>query len=141
MSDKDIEQQIQAKPRRALRRVIKECHYLNVGEAVQAGWHKAMDDCTSAEPRFVFGAAQRLHRHGRKRLRQPAKLRPGDRRKIARENAADLDAGRLPAETKASEHVPMMAATTAAKTVKILTKSQPNPLAFLFGRDSDRTPR
>lgn len=57
MSDKDIEQQIKAKGLTAPRvtpdhieSVIKECHYLNVGEAVQAGWpdKSAMDDCSPA---------------------------------------------------------------------------------------------
>lgn len=55
MSDKDIEQQIQAKGKTAPRvtpdhieSVIKECHYLNVGEAVKAAWpdKSAMDDCS-----------------------------------------------------------------------------------------------
>ncbi|MDR8479244.1 Gp49 family protein [Serratia nevei] len=57
MSDKAIEQEIQAKGKTAPRitpdhieSVIKECHYLNVGEAVQAAWpdKSAMDDCSPA---------------------------------------------------------------------------------------------
>ncbi|MGA3686210.1 Gp49 family protein [Serratia bockelmannii] len=57
MNDKEIEQEIQAKGKTAPRvtpdhieSVIKECHYLNVGEAVRAAWpdKSAMDDCSPA---------------------------------------------------------------------------------------------
>ena len=55
MSDKDIEQQIQAKgltaPRvtpQHIEDVISECHYLNVGEKIQDAWpdKSAMDACS-----------------------------------------------------------------------------------------------
>lgn len=57
MIDKAIEQEIQDKGKTAPRvtpdhieSVIAECHYLNVGESVQAGWpdKSAMDDCSPA---------------------------------------------------------------------------------------------
>lgn len=57
MSDKDIEQEIQEKGKTAPRvtpehieSVISECHYINVGESVQAGWpdKSAMDACSPA---------------------------------------------------------------------------------------------
>lgn len=55
MNDQAIEKQIQAAGKTAPRvtpqhieSVIAECHYINVGEAVQAGWpdKSAMDDCS-----------------------------------------------------------------------------------------------
>lgn len=57
MSDKNIEQEIQAKGKTASRitpdhieSVIAECHYLNVGDSVQAAWpdKSAMDACSPA---------------------------------------------------------------------------------------------
>lgn len=57
MSDKDIEQQIQAKGKTAARvtpdhieNIIAECHYINAGEVLQAAWpdKTAMDPCSPA---------------------------------------------------------------------------------------------
>lgn len=57
MNDQTIEKQIQATGKTAPRvtpqrieSVIAECHYINAGEAAQAGWpdKSAMDDCSPA---------------------------------------------------------------------------------------------
>lgn len=57
MTDQSIEQEIQSKGKTAPRvtpqhieSIIAECHYINVGESVQAGWpdKSAMDDCSPA---------------------------------------------------------------------------------------------
>lgn len=57
MNDQTIEKQIQAAGKTAPRvtpqhieSVIAECHYINAGEAAQAGWpdKSAMDDCSPA---------------------------------------------------------------------------------------------
>jgi hypothetical protein len=57
MTDQSIEQEIQVKGKIAPRitpqhieNVIAECHYINAGEAAQAGWpdKSAMDDCSPA---------------------------------------------------------------------------------------------
>lgn len=57
MIDKDIEQQIQEKGKTAPRvtpdhieSIISECHYINVGEVVQAAWpdKSSMDACSPA---------------------------------------------------------------------------------------------
>ena len=101
MSDKDIEQQIQAKGLTAPRvtpdhieSVIKECHYLNVGEAVQAGWpdKSAMDDCSPALNLLTICVLV-LHNGftvtGESACASPQNFDPEIGRKIARENAVN----------------------------------------------------
>ena len=101
MSDKDIEQQIQAKGLTAPRvtpdhieSVIKECHYLNVGEAVQAGWpdKSAMDDCSPALNLLTICVLV-LHNGftvtGESACASPENFDPEIGRKIARENAVN----------------------------------------------------
>jgi hypothetical protein len=92
MSDKDIESEIQAKgltaprvtPDRIESIIAQEAYFTAedgaFGVAIKAKHTGGEVNTSRTNPlsllTFRHGAAQRLHRHWRKRLRQPGKLRP-----------------------------------------------------------------
>lgn len=100
MSDKDIEQEIQAKGKTAPRvtpdhieSVIAECHYLNVGDSVQAAWpdKSAMDACSPALNLLticVLVLKNGFTVTGESACASPENFDAEIGRKIARENAA-----------------------------------------------------